>query len=274
MLSDEQHNELAAALEGLNLGEGSLEQEQEPQTAEAPEEISEPIEESEAPEEEVLETSYDDDVEDVEDGHNVPYSRFSKVIAAKNQYADEVESLRGEVDRLRQAETELETLRRYGATQNQQQAHEPEESYDYDDSDPYAQRLAVLEARLGENEREAKIQGYMNEMEQQIAVIQREHPNVDPVALLQHVQHNPEADLMELAVSEASRVAEMRESIIAEYLKENPGAAVPAAAPDVPPEVSNKSNSGSRGFAGAEKPSTWEDAHAQARKAIEAAWTG
>ncbi len=274
MLSDEQQNELAAALEGLNLGEGIVDDGQEPQTAEAPEQVNEPVHESEAPEE-VEVTAEDSEVEEdtPEEGHNVPYSRFSKVIAAKNQYADEAEHLRQEVERLKQAEQELETLRRFNV---QQQPRQEEESYNYDDTDPYDQRLQMLESRLQESEREAKIREHMTEMEQQIAVIQKEHPNVDPVALLQHVQHNPDADLMELAVSEASRVAEMRESVIAQYLEANPHlqTQAPATPPDVPPEISNKSNTGSRGFAGAEKPSSWEDAHAQARKAIEAAWTG
>ena len=274
MLSDEQQNELAAALEGLNLGEETAAQAPEPEPVEVQEEASEPVYESEAPEEVALEDSGDD--EEVEEtGHNVPYSRFSKVIAAKNQYADEAETLRQEVERLRAKEQELETLRRYNIQQPQQQYQE-EESYNYDDTDPYDQRLQMLEGRLAENEREAKIREHMNEMEQQIAVIQQEHPNVDPIALLQHVQHNPDADLMELATSEAARVAEMRESVIAEYLEANPHlqTQAPATPPDVPPEVSNKSNTGSRGFAGAQKPTTWEDAHAQARKAIEAAWTG
>ena len=274
MLSEEQQNELAAALEGLNLGEEPAAQAPEPEPVEVQEEVSEPVHESEAPEEVALEDSGDD--EEVEEtGHNVPYSRFSKVIAAKNQYADEADTLRQEVERLKAKEQELETLRRYNIQQPQQQYQE-EESYNYDDTDPYDQRLQMLEGRLAENEREAKIREHMNEMEQQIAVIQQEHPNVDPIALLQHVQHNPDADLMELATSEAARVAEMRESVIAEYLEANPHlqTQAPATPPDVPPEVSNKSNTGSRGFAGARKPTTWEDAHAQARKAIEAAWTG
>tara|TARA_Y100000593_G_scaffold21870_1_gene43910 strand:- start:280 stop:1104 length:825 start_codon:yes stop_codon:yes gene_type:complete len=274
MLSEEQQNELAAALEGLNLGEEPAAQAPEPEPVEVQEEVSEPVHESEAPEEVALEDSGDD--EEVEEtGHNVPYSRFSKVIAAKNQYADEADTLRQEVERLKAKEQELETLRRYNIQQPQQQYQE-EESYNYDDTDPYDQRLQMLEGRLAENEREAKIREHMNEMEQQIAVIQQEHPNVDPIALLQHVQNNPDADLMELATSEAARVAEMRESVIAEYLEANPHlqTQAPATPPDVPPEVSNKSNTGSRGFAGARKPTTWEDAHAQARKAIEAAWTG
>jgi len=274
MLSDEQQNELAAALEGLNLGEEPAAQAPEPEPVEVQEEVSEPVHESEAPEEVALEDSGDN--EEVEEtGHNVPYSRFSKVIAAKNQYADEADTLRQEVERLKAKEQELETLRRYNIQQPQQQYQE-EESYNYDDTDPYDQRLQMLEGRLAENEREAKIREHMNEMEQQIAVIQQEHPNVDPIALLQHVQNNPDADLMELATSEAARVAELRESVIAEYLEANPHlqTQAPATPPDVPPEISNKSNTGSRGFAGAQKPSTWEDAHAQARKAIEAAWTG
>ena len=274
MLSDEQQNELAAALEGLNLGEEPAAQAPEPEPVEVQEEVSEPVHESEAPEEVALEDSGDN--EEVEEtGHNVPYSRFSKVIAAKNQYADEADTLRQEVERLKAKEQELETLRRYNIQQPQQQYQE-EESYNYDDTDPYDQRLQMLEGRLAENEREAKIREHMNEMEQQIATIQQEHPNVDPIALLQHVQNNPDADLMELATSEAARVAELRESVIAEYLEANPHlqTQAPATPPDVPPEVSNKSNTGSRGFAGAQKPTTWEDAHAQARKAIQAAWTG
>tara|TARA_R100001460_G_scaffold42772_5_gene78975 strand:+ start:654 stop:1478 length:825 start_codon:yes stop_codon:yes gene_type:complete len=274
MLSDEQQNELAAALEGLNLGEEPAAQAPEPEPVEVQEEASEPVHESEAPEEVALDASDETDEVEDESGHNVPYSRFSKVIAAKNQYADEAETLRQEVDRLRQAEQELETLRRYNMNQPQQTSSE--ESYDYDDVDPYDKRLAMLENRLVETEREATIREHMSQMEQQIAVIQQEHPNVDPIALLQHVQHNPDADLMELATSEAARVAEMRESVIAEYLESNPHLQqqAPATPPDVPPEVRNKSNNGSRGFAGSQSPSSWEDAHAQARKAIEAAWTG
>ena len=274
MLSEEQQNELAAALEGLNLGEEPAAQVPEPEPVVVQEEDSEPVYESEAPDEVALDASDETDEVEDESGHNVPYSRFSKVIAAKNQYADEAETLRQEVDRLRQAEQELETLRRYNMNQPQQTSSE--ESYDYDDVDPYDKRLAMLENRLVETEREATIREHMSQMEQQIATIQQEHPNVDPIALLQHVQQNPDADLMELATSEAARVAEMRESVIAEYLEANPNLQqqAPATPPDVPPEVRNKSNNGSRGFAGSQSPSSWEDAHVQARKAIEAAWTG
>jgi len=274
MLSEEQQNELAAALEGLNLGEEPAAQVPEPEPVVVQEEDSEPVYESEAPDEVALDASDETDEVEDESGHNVPYSRFSKVIAAKNQYADEAETLRQEVDRLRQAEQELETLRRYNMNQPQQTSSE--ESYDYDDVDPYDKRLAMLENRLVETEREATIREHMSQMEQQIATIQQEHPNVDPIALLQHVQQNPDADLMELATSEAARVAEMRESVIAEYLEANPNLQqqAPATPPDVPPEVRNKSNNGSRGFAGSQRPASWEDAHAQARKAIEAAWTG
>lgn len=275
-LSEEQQVELAAALEGLNSDEAPAVETPAPEPVVAQEEESEPVQESEASQDEETPDADYGDEEEAETGHNVPYARFSKVIAAKNQFAEEAEALRDEVDRLRKAEGELETLRRYGMQQHQQAP--AEESYEDDLSDPYDKRLQTLEARLGENEREAKIREHMSEMEQQIAVIQKEHPNVDPVALLQHVQHNPDADLMGLAVSEAARVAELRESVIADFLKENPGshpqAAAVEAAPDVPPELKSKSNSGSRGFAGAKPPTTWEQAHTQAAQAIKAAWTG
>lgn len=264
-LSEERQIELAAALEAMNSEEEVVQEEAQEPVA--------PVEAQPEEAEETLEVE-DDDSED-EEGHAVPYSRFSKVIAAKNQFAEEVESLKAQVDKLQEKEEELETLRRYGMGQKQQEVVEEVEDYD---SDPYDKRLQQLESRLADNEREATIQKHMTEMEKEIAAIQQQYPAVDPIKLLQQVQHNPDVNLLELAVQEASQSAELREQIIAEYLKENPEAQVQLdaakEAPDIPPEVQNKSSSTNRGHAGQKAPSTWEDAHVQAAQALKAAWTG
>ena len=273
-LSEERQIELAAALEAMNSGEEAVQEEAQEPVAPVEAQPEEAEETLEAGEHEAPEGADDDDSED-EEGHAVPYSRFSKVIAAKNQFAEEVESLKAQVDKLQEKEEELETLRRYGMGQKQQEVVEEIEDYD---SDPYDKRLQQLESRLADNEREATIQKHMTEMEKEIAAIQQQYPNVDPIKLLQQVQHNPDVNLLELAVQEASQSAELREQIIAEYLKENPEAQVQLdaakEAPDIPPEVQNKSSSTNRGHAGQKAPSTWEDAHVQAAQALKAAWTG
>lgn len=275
-LSEEQQGELAASLKGLGSDEAYTQEPAEAAQPDQTEEYEAPSE-SEASEE-APEVEMDSDEAGEEHGHSVPYARFSKVIAHKNQLNEEADSLRSEVERLKRFESEVETLKRYNAQPAAPQ--QEEESYEYDDDAVLNKRLKELESKVAYSEQEATIQGHMSVMEKEIAKVQEQYPDVDPVQILNHVQQNPDADIMQLAIAESSRISEMREVFIAQYLKENPNAAQAAraggaqAAPDVPPEIRNQTSSAKRGYAGNKAPSTWEDAHSQAAEALKAAWVG
>jgi hypothetical protein len=93
LLSPEQLQEVHEALQGSDTGES--------ETVEAVEEVvpdTEVSTDSDAGTEAAFdEPSPESEIEETEDGHSVPYSRFSKVIAAKNRYAEEVSDLQAQI---------------------------------------------------------------------------------------------------------------------------------------------------------------------------------
>ncbi len=105
LLSEEQENELVARLEG-NMSETSEEQVETAAESDSEEVVSATPEES-ATDEAVEATAEETPtaVEEVEEGHSVPYARFKKVIDAKNGFADELEALREQMSELSSQQT-------------------------------------------------------------------------------------------------------------------------------------------------------------------------
>ena len=102
-LDAEAQEGLAAALENLNSQEPVQQVEEYAEEAETYSddgeyeyEDGEEYEEYEADDGEY----YEDDETDVEEGHSVPYGRFSKVIAARNAAAEEATELREQLEQM------------------------------------------------------------------------------------------------------------------------------------------------------------------------------
>jgi len=245
LLSPERLGELEEAMQGLDSVEESAET--------APEEQSVEI----APDaEEEQETAGDGappetDVEETEDGHSVPYGRFSKVIAARNQYADEVSELQAKIEAMQSQE------------QQQQQAR-PEPSYSdedesYDESDYEEEpRLSVLEVQM----REIAVAQEEVKLERELSQVQSEFPDVEADFLLNAVIQDPDTDIRQLAEEYTTRVAEIEEAAVAKYLENTPGATVPFSSADVPPEVAAQAQGSQRGVLKQnETPKTMAEAH-------------
>ncbi len=245
LLSPERLGELEEALQGVDSIEATEEVSPEDHGVEA------------APESEVEDTSDETDVPpemdagETEDGHSVPYSRFSKVIAARNQYADEVSDLRAKIESLQNQAP-------------QQRQAEPEPSYSYDDD-------SFEESEYNDDPRFSALHGQMREiavaqeevkLERELAQVQEEFPSVEAEFLLNAVIQDPETDIRQLAQEYTIRVAEIEEGAVARYLEQNPGAAAAASSEDVPPEVAARTQGSQRGdLKQNEMPTTMAEAH-------------
>ncbi len=247
LLSPERLGELEEALQGMSPSE---------ETEEAAPEVEASEEQAEYHDDDA-EQEYHDDSEDEyaddEDGHSVPYNRFSQVIAARNELAGEVEQL----------QAQLEALQNSPPPQQQAPAPEQRDSYadqshDYDDmadiSDP---RFAALEGQM----HELAVQQEEVKLENELAAVAEQFPDVDQEFLLNAVIDDPETDVLALAQEYTLRVAEIEEAAVARYLADN-NLDVSDVDHSVPPEVSGRSAGSQRGVLSQnEKPKTMAEAH-------------
>lgn len=245
LLSPERLGELEEALQGFDGVEESGEAAPEEQSVE----IAPDAEDEQAASE--AEVPPETDAEEVEDGHSVPYGRFSKVIAARNQFADEVSELQAKIEAMQSQE-------------QQQQQERPEPAYSdgdesYDESDYEEEpRLSALEGQM----REIAVAQEEVKLERELSQVQSEFPNVEADFLLNAVIQDPDTDIRQLAEEYTTRVAEIEESAVAKYLENNPGAAAPFSSADVPPEVAAQAQGSQRGVLKQnEMPKTMSEAH-------------
>ena len=243
LLSPERLGELEEALQGFDSAEESVEATPEDLSVEATPEVEGEDVSAEA------DVPPETDAEEVEDGHSVPYGRFSKVIAARNQYADEVSDLQAKIEAMQSQE-------------QQQRQTEPSPSYDdesYDEPDYEADpRFSVLEDQM----REIAVAQEEVKLERELSDVQSEFPNVEAEFLLNAVIQDPDTDIRQLAEEYTTRVAEIEEAAVAKYLENNPGATAPFSSADVPPEVAAQAQGSQRGVLKQnEMPKTMSEAH-------------
>ena len=250
LLSPERFEELEEAIKGMDGIE-------EPVEAVAEEESD--AEEYEDYEEQYADDDEDDDLPpeiddtDVEDGHSVPYSRFSKVIAARNQYAEEVADLRAQYESLQQ---QLEQ-QSYQQPQRQPE-YEPNYDESFDGSDSVEDHRFIA---IQEQMHEIAVQQEEVKLESELAAAAEQYPEVDTEFLLNAVIDDPNTDVMLLAEEYTARVAEIEEAAVARYLAENPGY-VSEVDDSVPPEVDGRPSGSQRGVLNSnEKPKTLAEAH-------------
>lgn len=169
------------------------------------------------------ESDYEEEEDDSDSGHAVPYSRFSKVISARNEFAQQAEQSQARIADLEEQLNQLKNLKELFGNQQQEQydAHsEPEEVSEVD-------MLRQSLMQVSEQQQQGLI-------ERELGHISEVYPNVPHDMLLQAVIEDPSVDMTELAGTYAAHLAEVEESAIARYLAEQN---VDSAQTDVPPEV-------------------------------------
>ena len=248
---------LAAALENLNSQEPVQQVEEYAEEAETYSddgeyeyEDGEEYEEYEADDGEY----YEDDETDVEEGHSVPYGRFSKVIAARNAAAEEASELREQLEQMQQQMQMMQTMR--------QMMGQPEEQQEYAEDDGFDKSTEL--GRMQSQMHEMSVQQEQYALEREIAQVQDEYPDIDPNVLLNAVIQDPTVNVMAVAEEYSNHIAEIEEAAISRFLAElDFDDADEEYEEDLPPEV------GSRGgrhrtvtSAAGNKPQTMQQAHA------------
>lgn len=200
------------------------------------EEPTEDIEESSEPDEQDVKTEGSGEEEEYADGHRVPYNRFKSVLDARNEYKDEITSLR---ERNRQLET-------YLASKKSSPDPEPEsDDYSYDDDyglggdndDSYGLESGYDDGRVKQLEtqmHDLRVQHHRQQLVRDMGVIKERFPNVPPESVLQAVANDPNTNVFQVAETFNSFLVEREEAAIQRYLKDNPSASLqetPQAAP-------------------------------------------
>ena len=158
-----------------------------------------------------------------EHGHAVPYSRFSKVIAARNEMASKAEGFEAKIQELESKLQQMGNLKDMLGSNSREEYHEEEYQEEMTEMDVLRQSVAGV----------AEQQQY-NILERELAAVAEMFPEVSSDMLLNAVIEDPQTDIMQLAASYDQQVGEIREAAIAQYLKDQ---AEQTAKPDVPPEV-------------------------------------
>ncbi len=172
--------------------------------------------------------------EEVQPGHRVPYTRFKEVIEARNQFKTETAELKAQLEQLR------EQAQRHASQPAPAQAA-PQPKADDDEAwlkellgedEPTAQKsvdpaLQQLSARLHETEVALARQS----LEAEVGAAIQKYPSATRDVILQAVAQNPSLSAENVAEQYSAWMAQVEEEAIARYLKDNPAAAKPAAAP-------------------------------------------
>ena len=152
-------------------------------------------------------------------GHRVPYKRFKSVVEARNEYQNEVETLR---EQLQSYEERLASARDRGTP-------EIETNSDWDWLDSYGDdettETEQTDGRYDQlNSRIENFEMFQAEqmLEKEIAHVSQEYPGVPEQVLLQAVVNDPDVALRKVAEAYSSFVASTEEQAIARYLETNP----------------------------------------------------
>ena len=172
--------------------------------------------------------------EEVQPGHRVPYTRFKEVIEARNQFKTETAELKAQLEQLRE-----QAQRQASQPAPVQAAPQPKADDDeawlkelLGEDEPTAQKsvdpaLQQLSARLHETEVALARQS----LEAEVGAAIQKYPSATRDVILQAVAQNPSLSAESVAEQYSAWMAQVEEEAIARYLKDNPAAAKPAAAP-------------------------------------------
>tara|TARA_R110002020_G_scaffold800_4_gene3973 strand:+ start:13636 stop:14421 length:786 start_codon:yes stop_codon:yes gene_type:complete len=248
-LSEEATEELSAALQGLN--EAEAEQPVEEQVEHYADDAGEAEFETESYENGELQ-EYDET--DVEEGHSVPYGRFSSVIAARNNATEEAQELRGQLEAMQAQYEQMRQFQQMMGQQQQPQHQEPEHEMP-EGMDPH---MAQMQSRM----HEMSVQQEQFTLERELAAVAESHPNVDPEVLLNAVIQDPSVDIAQVAEVYSGQIAEIEEAAINRFLANLDLDEAEDESYDIPPEVaSRQGRQRTLSSAQGNKPQTMEQAH-------------
>ena len=179
----------------------------------------------------------DSQAEEEEDhpGHRVPYTRFKEVIDARNTFKSETDELKAQLEYLQQQAQRQASQPAPVQAAPQQPAGNNDDAWlkellgGGEDSSAKAvdPALQQISARLHETEVAIARQS----LETEIATAVNKYPTASRDVILQAVAQNPSLSAESVAEQYSSWMSQVEESAIARYLKDNPAAAKPAAAP-------------------------------------------
>lgn len=173
-----------------------------------------------------------------DEGHRVPYKRFKSVVEARNEYQQEVNSLR---EQLQSYEERLASARKSDTTEDVSSDWDWLESHSDDD---YEETGSFENERFAElNSRIEKFELFQAEqaLEKEIQQVTSDYPGVPEQVLLQAVVNDPDVALRKVAEAYSSFVASTEEQAIARYLEENK-------APTPAPRGNSKGSSPAQGL--------------------------
>jgi hypothetical protein len=248
-LSEEATEGLSAALQGLNEAEASQPVEQ--QIENYADDVDEAEFDTESYEHD---ESQEYDETDVEEGHSVPYSRFSSVIAARNSATEEAQELREQLEAMQAQYEQMQQFQQMMGQQQQPQHQEPEHEMP-EGMDPH---MAQMQSRM----HEMSVQQEQFTLERELAAVAQTHPNVDPEVLLNAVIQDPSVDIAQVAEAYSTQVAEIEEAAINRFLANLDLDEADEESTHIPPEVaSRQGRQRTLSSAQGNKPQTMEQAH-------------
>jgi hypothetical protein len=163
---------------------------------------------------------------------DVPYSRFSEVIAAKNAAKAEADELKRQLEEYKAG------------------------NLDYSDDD-YDEPDYSVEGRLERMELKEATQ----QLDAEVAAARAQFPDVPEAVLYKAVSEDPTLDVTVVAERYSNHIAGIEQRAIDKYLAANP------AAQRVPPKLKTSGSAGST----KSKPKTLAEAHAAMRSAVRSA---
>jgi len=176
------------------------------------------------------------EVED-ESGHAVPYSRFKKIIEARNEFRTGLDSAQEQIEALESQLAELQNKPKQQSTSSDaddwyNDLFEDENSATENQN---AAQYSAIEERLNELE----VTKAQLELEAEVSQAEQAFPSVPRSVMLQAVVSNPDVAVMEIAERYSAFITAVQEEAIANYQQTQPQVAAPAAVPEAPPRVGN-----------------------------------
>lgn len=200
-----------------------------------------------------------DQDDDEQEGHNVPYKRFKKVIESRNQ-------LKGEIDYLKK---EIEGLKSTRQTDRQFERSVDETNEEFDRAlenilNPEASKVRSLEERMFAFEvAQEKVK-----LNDDLRKVRENYPDVPEQYVLQAILQDPSLDTMKVAEQYSLFFSQIEEQGIAKYLKKNGGQTQPTTSqksvPAVPKRLTGTggaSTDQASSFGGVKKPQNLKTAH-------------
>lgn len=241
MLTPEEQERMVSRLQG---------EEPEQEVQEAAPEVEEEFSEEEHTEEEdtsVEAAEAEDEYEEDDGGHAVPYDRFRQVNERRKTLQSEIERRDRQLEEL-----QAQLNQKYQQAEQHTPSYEYEAEYEEADPDSWAARFKQMETV----NQDMQVKLAHMDLQNEIAEATAQFPNVPESYLWESIAQNGHMSAQVAAEQYSNFVAEVEEAAIARYLHEQ-GAAVEHQAP---PRPSSHQTVGTEHLAEPESPRTLDEA--------------